>query len=74
MIKSMARLVGVDPGLNPKNVLTMSMSVPQEEIYVGPPQLPRFLQDLSEQVGAIPAFCPSPPSLICLSRKRRPRL
>lgn len=54
MIKSMARLVGVDPGLNPKNVLTMSMSVPQEEIYVGPPQLPRFCQDLSEQVGAIP--------------------
>jgi putative ABC transport system permease protein len=54
MIKSMARLVGVDPGLNPKNVLTMFMSVPQEEIYVGPPQLPRFCQDLTEHVGAIP--------------------
>ena len=54
MIKSMARLLGVDPGLNPKNVLTMQMSVPQEEIYNGPPGLPRFCQDLDEHVGAIP--------------------
>ena len=54
MIKSMMRLLGVDPGLNPKNVLTMTMSVPQEEIYVGPPGLPRFCQDLDDHVGAIP--------------------
>jgi putative ABC transport system permease protein len=54
MIKSMTRLLGVDPGLNPKNVLTMGMSVPQEEIYVGPPGLPRFCQDLDQQVAAIP--------------------
>jgi putative ABC transport system permease protein len=54
MIKSMTRLLGVDPGLNPKNVLTMQMSVPQEEIYVGPPGLPRFCQDLDEHVAAIP--------------------
>jgi predicted permease len=54
MIKSMTRLMGVDPGLNPKNVLTMSMSVPQEEIYNGPPGLPRFCRDLDEHVGAIP--------------------
>ena len=54
MIKSMTRLLGVDPGLNPKNVLIMGMSVPQEEIYVGPPGLPRFCQDLEEHVAAIP--------------------
>jgi putative ABC transport system permease protein len=54
MIKSMAQLLGVDPGLNSKNVLTMWMSVPQEEIYVGPPGLPRFCRDLDEHVGAIP--------------------
>ena len=54
MIKSMTRLLGVDPGLNPKNVLVLGMSVPQEEIYVGPPGLPRFCQDLDEQVAAIP--------------------
>jgi len=56
MIKSMARLLGVDPGLNPKNVLTMIVSVPQEEIYVGPPGLPRFCQDLDEHVGAVPGI------------------
>jgi putative ABC transport system permease protein len=54
MIKSVTQLLGVDPGLNPKNVLTMGMSVPQEDIYVGPPGLPRFCQDLKEHVGAIP--------------------
>ena len=54
MIESMTRLLGVDPGLQPKNVLTMGMSVPQEAIYVGPPGLPRFCQDLDEYVGAIP--------------------
>jgi putative ABC transport system permease protein len=54
MIKSMTQLLGVDPGLNPKNVLAMWMSVPQEEIYVGPPGLPRFCQDLNERVGTIP--------------------
>jgi predicted permease len=54
MIKSMSRLLGVDPGFNPKNVLTMEMSVPQEEIYVGPPGLPRYCQDLTEHIGAIP--------------------
>ena len=53
-IKSMSLLLGVDPGLNPKNVLTVGMSVPQEEIYVGPPGLPRFCQELGEHVGAIP--------------------
>ena len=54
MIKSMSRLLGVDPGFNPKNVLTMYVSVPQEEIYVGPPGLPRFCQDVQEAVGAVP--------------------
>ncbi len=54
MIKSMTRLLGVDPGLNPKNVVILGMSVPQEEIYVGPPGLPRYCQDLEEQIAAIP--------------------
>ena len=54
MIKSMARLSGVDPGLNPKNVLTMTMSVPQQAIYVAPPDLPRFCDDINEYVSAVP--------------------
>jgi putative ABC transport system permease protein len=56
MIKSMTRLLGVDPGLNPKNVLTMQLSVPQEEIYNGPPGLPRFCHDLDEHVTAVPGI------------------
>jgi putative ABC transport system permease protein len=54
MIKSAARLLGVDPGLKPENVLTLAISVPQDEIFTGPPGLPRFCQDLDEHVGALP--------------------
>jgi len=54
MIESMSRLLGVDPGFNPKNVLTMQMSLPQDDLYNGPPGHPRFCQDLDEQVSAIP--------------------
>ena len=54
MIKSMARLLGVDPGFNPKSVLTMGMSLPQKNLYYSPPDLPRFCQDLDQHVGAIP--------------------
>jgi putative ABC transport system permease protein len=54
MIKSMTRLLGVDPGLHARNVVLMGVSVPQEEIYVGPPGLPRFCEDLDQHVGAIP--------------------
>src|SRR6267142_1983274 len=54
MIESFARLLGVDPGFNPRNVLTMQMSLPQEDIYTGPPGLPRFCQDVDEHVGVIP--------------------
>jgi putative ABC transport system permease protein len=54
MIKSMTRLLGVDPGLNPKNVLAMTVTLPQEEIYVGPPGTPNFCRDLEQHAGAIP--------------------
>jgi putative ABC transport system permease protein len=54
MIESMARLLGVRPGFDPKNVLTMEMSLPQEDLYNGPPGLPRFCLDLDEHVKPIP--------------------
>jgi len=54
MIKSMARLLGVALGFNPKNVLTMSMTLPQEDLYNGPPGVPRFCQELNERVTTIP--------------------
>ena len=54
MIASMARVLGVDPGLDPKNVLVAEMSLPQEELYYGPPGHPRFCQALEEHVGTLP--------------------
>ena len=54
MIESVARLLGVELGFNPKNVLTMSMTLPQEDLYNGPPGVPRFCEELTERVAAIP--------------------
>jgi predicted permease len=54
MIASLSRLLGVAPGFDPRNVLTMEMSLPQEIIYNGPPGHPRFCQEMDEHVSAIP--------------------
>ena len=56
MIESMSRLLGVDPGFNPQNVLVMGMSLPQEDLYNGPPGHPLFCRDLDERVSAIPGI------------------
>jgi predicted permease len=54
MIESMSRLLGVDPGFNPKHALMMDLSLPQEELYNGPPGHPLFCRNLDERVSAIP--------------------
>ena len=54
MIDSMSRLLGVNPGLNPKNVLTMGVSTAQTDLYKGPPADAHFCDELTERVGAIP--------------------
>jgi predicted permease len=54
MIDSMSRLLGVNPGLNPKNVLTLNVSTAQEDLYVGPPADEQFCQELTQHLGAIP--------------------
>jgi putative ABC transport system permease protein len=54
MIESMARLLKVEPGFNPKNVLVLGMSLPQEDLYEGPPGDARFCALLDEHVSAIP--------------------
>jgi predicted permease len=54
MIQSMWRLLNVAPGLDPTNVITMKMSLPQENLYVGPPANPGFARELQAQVGGIP--------------------
>jgi predicted permease len=54
MIQSMARLLNVTPGFDPHNVLTMGMSLPQENTFYGPPGHPEFPRNLQQFVGSIP--------------------
>jgi putative ABC transport system permease protein len=54
MIESMARLLNVAPGLDPRNVLTLNMTLPQENLYYSPPSHPRFAAELQERVGSLP--------------------
>jgi putative ABC transport system permease protein len=53
MIKSLARLVSIDPGLDPSNVLVISMSVPQPDFY-GPPVRQNFCTEVTDRVGSLP--------------------
>ena len=53
MMKSLARLVGVDPGLDPRNVLTAMMALPQPDFY-GPPVRTNFCSDVTQRVGTLP--------------------
>src|SRR5262249_247036 len=54
MVESMKRLLNVEPGVNSTNLLTMKISLPQENLYYSPPTHPQFAHDLQEQVGSIP--------------------
>jgi putative ABC transport system permease protein len=54
MIASVGRLLRVDPGLDPKNVLVMEMSLPQENLYYGPPTHAQFCSALHQRVTAVP--------------------
>jgi putative ABC transport system permease protein len=54
MITSVGRLLGVESGLDPRNVLVMQMSLPQEDLYNGPPGNPRFCRELEERAGSLP--------------------
>jgi putative ABC transport system permease protein len=54
MIQSMARLLGVTPGFDPHNVLVLGMTLPQENLYYGPPGRPEFPRQLQQHVGSIP--------------------
>ncbi len=54
LIDSMIRVLGIQPGLDPKNVLTMSVSLPQTVLYYSPPVRADFCRELSTRAGAIP--------------------
>jgi putative ABC transport system permease protein len=53
MIKSLSKLVTVDPGLDPENVLMATIALPQPDFY-GPPVRPRFCIDAIDRVSALP--------------------
>ncbi len=53
MIKSFSRLLAVDPGFNPQNVLTMSVSLRGPK-YDKPEQVTGFAQQTLERVRALP--------------------
>jgi putative ABC transport system permease protein len=53
MLLSVSRLLAVDPGLDTRNVLVMQMSLPQENLYYGPPGNPRFCEGLDQRVGTV---------------------
>ena len=46
MIKSVTQLLAVDPGVDPRNVLLMSIAVPQKDFY-GPPVRTSFCADVA---------------------------
>jgi predicted permease len=54
MIQSMARLLNVAPGFDPHNLLTLGISLPQENTFYGPPDHPEFARNLQQYVGSIP--------------------
>jgi putative ABC transport system permease protein len=53
MIKSVMRIVAVDPGLDGANVLLLDLALPQENTY-GPPERTSFCQDVQREVGSLP--------------------
>lgn len=53
LLRSFAKLSSVDPGFNPRNLLTLRVSLPSVK-YSKPPQYIAFFQQLLEQVRALP--------------------
>ena len=55
LIKSLSGLLGVNPGLDPREVLTLQVSLPQPNTY-GPPVRERFCADLSAGAEGLPGI------------------
>ena len=53
MLKSVDRLMRVDAGVDPRNVLVMRVALPQPDFY-GPPVRTTFCEDLQREVGSLP--------------------
>ena len=55
LIKSLSGLLNVNPGLDPREVLTLQVSLPQPDTY-GPPVRERFCADLSAGAEGLPGI------------------
>ncbi len=55
MVKSLTGLFGVNPGLDPHEVLTLQVSLPQANTY-GPPERENFCADLSRSAEGLPGI------------------
>jgi putative ABC transport system permease protein len=53
LVRSFSRLLRVDPGFDPQNVLTMNVSLPTVK-YAGAQKQVAFFDDLSRRVSALP--------------------
>ena len=55
LVKSLTGLLGVNPGLDPQEVLTLQVSLPQDNTY-GPPERESFCADLSRSAEGLPGI------------------
>ena len=55
LIKSLSGLLGVTPGLDPREVLTLQVSLPQPDSY-GPPVREHFCAELSRHAEGLPGI------------------
>ena len=53
MIKSLVRLVSINPGLDPARVLVLEMALPQPDFY-GPPVRRNFCGEVTDRVATLP--------------------
>jgi putative ABC transport system permease protein len=53
LVKSLNGLLAVNPGFDPRDVLTMQVSLPQEDTY-GVPERLTFCSDLTREVASLP--------------------
>jgi putative ABC transport system permease protein len=53
MMRSLLRLYEVDPGIQPQNVLTMDISLPETR-YTDAPRIIRFYREVLERIQALP--------------------